>query len=68
MAKQRAGWGGRRKGAGRRAELADAVLRSISFERAQLDFLARASRAEGVSISEVVRRACAAYLKRRAIR
>jgi hypothetical protein len=63
MAKRKTGWGGRRKGAGRKHELNDSVLRSVAFERVELERLAGLARSEKVSTSEIVRRACWVYLR-----
>jgi hypothetical protein len=67
-AKRKSGRGGPRPGAGPKAFLADAVLRSITFERAQLDHLEAVAAKLDESVSAIVRRACAAYLKRKGIR
>ena len=56
--------GGRREGAGRKPEFEDRVLRSISFERAEMRQVEAIAERRGVSFSEVVRRAVTAYLKR----
>ena len=60
--------GGPRPGAGRKPTLKKPVLRSVSFEKAQMDVLARIARRRGWTFAEAVRRAVAAYLKREAAR
>ena len=56
--------GGPRPGAGRKPTLKKPVLRSVSFEKAQQDALARIARRRGWTFAEAVRRAVGAYLKR----
>ena len=56
--------GGARPGAGRKPVLKKAVLRSVSFEKAQMDALARVARRQGWTFAEAVRQAVGAYLKR----
>ena len=56
--------GGARPGAGRKPVLKKAVLRSVSFEKAQMDALAKIARRRGWTYAEAVRQAVGAYLKR----
>ncbi len=60
--------GGARPGAGRKPTLKKPVLRSVSFEKAQMDALARIARRQGWTFAEAVRQAVGAYLKRAARR
>ena len=62
--KTNSGWGGARPGSGRKAEIKDRVLRSISFERAEMNALEKIAARRGGSFSEIIRKASRAYLKR----
>ena len=60
--------GGPRAGAGRKPTLKKPVLRSVSFEKSQMDALARIARRQGWTFAEAVRQAVRAYLERAARR
>lgn len=64
--KQNPRLGGARTGAGRKPILRNPQLRSVTFEKAQMDALARIARRRGWTFAEAVRRAVAAYVKREA--
>lgn len=57
--------GGWRPGSGRKPEFEDRVLRSVSFERDDVERLEAIAEHEGVSLAEIVRRAVSAFLSRR---
>ena len=58
-------WGGWRPGAGAKPKLDDPVLTSVTLERKQSDRIRALAKRRGVSVSEVVRHAVDAYLRRR---
>ena len=60
--------GGPRPGAGRKPTLKKPMLRSVSFEKAQVVALKRIANRRGWTFAEAVRQAVAAYLKRAAAR
>ena len=62
--KTHTGWGGARPGSGRKREIKDRVLRSISFERAEMNALEKIAARRGVSFSEIIRTSARAYLRR----
>ena len=68
MASKRPKIGGPRPGAGRKPTLKKPVLRSVSFEKAQMDALAKIARRRDWTFAEAVRRAVSIYLKREARR
>ena len=61
MARRKAEWGGRRKGAGRPAELVDPVRRWVLIERSDLEAALRLARKRGLSFSAIVRKALHAH-------
>ena len=58
------GWGGRRPGAGQKPIIKDRVLRSISFERADMKALEKIAEQRGISFSELIRTLSTAHMKR----
>ena len=64
--KQNPRMGGARPGAGRKPVLKKPVLRSVTFETAQVTALTKIAKRRGWTFAEVVRQASAAFLKREA--
>ena len=62
--KQNPRLGGARRGAGRKSVLKKPVLRSVTFEKAQVTALWKIARRRGWTYAEAVRQAVAAYVKR----
>ena len=63
--KSKNGRGGARPGSGPKPIFADRVMRSVSFERAQMQKVERIAESEELSFAAVVRLAVDQYLKRR---
>ncbi len=64
MAKRKAGWGGRREGAGRPPRLKEPVTRWVKLERSDVESAEKIAEERDISFAEIVRRALRAYLKR----
>ena len=60
-----AGWGGRRRGAGRKSEMKEPVSMTLEVEREHRDALRAIAEAKGTSAARIVRDAIRAYLKRK---
>ena len=64
MTRRRGGWGGRRRGAGRKPIVQDPVRLGIDHEREDVEALKALAKRRGLSVAEIVRRAVRAYLQR----
>ncbi len=64
MARRKAGWGGRREGAGRPPRLDEPVTRWVKLERSDVESAEEIAKTRGISFAEIIRRALRGYLKR----
>ena len=62
MAQKKGSWGGRREGAGRPAVFKDPVDRWFRIERRDAEAAEKYARAQGLSFSELMRKALRRYL------
>ena len=63
--RERRGWGGARKGAGRRALFKEPVTRWVKMERTEAEAVEKFAEERGISVAEAIRRAIRAYIQRR---
>ena len=63
MTRRRGGWGGRRRGAGRKPIVKDPVRLGIDHEREDVEALRVLAKRRGLSVAEIVRKAVKAYLR-----
>ena len=64
MAGRKAGWGGRRPGAGRRRVFADPVDFLVRLDREDAEASKAVAEARGISVPELIRQALRTYLRR----